>query len=83
MATVYNPSLGPIVIDDEGHILAADDRADLDTAAEPVAGHIAAGRLLIVEDPEPRPQAGDEDAEPPADDEKPASSGRNSRRPRP
>lgn len=48
---VYNTTDGPLVITDEGHVLASRESAKgLDLAAEPVAGHLEAGRLIDTTD---------------------------------
>ena len=55
--SVFNRSGGPLVIDDEGRQLAAGERMDdVDLDAEPIAGHIAADRLIdVTPDPEEGP----------------------------
>lgn len=54
MAAIYNTTDGPLVVDREGRVLGSRDHADgVDVTAEPVAGHIAAGRLIVTSaDPE-------------------------------
>lgn len=67
MGSIYNSTDGPLIIDRAGRVLGArEHRDDVDVEDSPVAGHIAAGRIVIVDtspadddatDPEPEPAA--------------------------
>lgn len=53
-STIYNTTDGPLVVDDEGRVLGGREHRDgVDVQAEPVASHIAAGRLVVVDTPTP------------------------------
>lgn len=51
MARIYNSTDGPLIIDRAGRVLDArtwsPEGADVDVDASPVAGHIAAGRVIV------------------------------------
>lgn len=54
-STIYNTTDGPLIVDDEGRTLGGrEHRPDVDVKAEPVASHIAAGRLVVVDTPTKR-----------------------------
>lgn len=53
MAGIYNSTDGPLLIDRAGRVLGARERLeDVDVDASPVAGHIDAGRLIVLDDPQ-------------------------------
>lgn len=44
---IYNATDGPLIIDDEGHVLASREHTRVkDLEVEPIAGHLEAGRLV-------------------------------------
>lgn len=48
MASIYNTTDGPLAIDRAGRQLAARERRQVDSVdGSPLAGHIAAGRILV------------------------------------
>lgn len=48
---VYNTTDGPLIVTEEGHVLASRESIKgLDLSAEPVAGHLEAGRLIDTTD---------------------------------
>lgn len=50
-STIYNGTDGPLIIDRAGRVLGARERRDdVDVTASPVSGHIAAGRLVVIDD---------------------------------
>lgn len=50
-STIYNTTDGPLIIDRAGRVLGGRERLeDVDVDASPVAGHIAAGRLVVLDD---------------------------------
>lgn len=52
-STIYNSTDGPLIIDRAGRVLGARERLeDVDVDASPVAGHIEAGRLVVVDEPQ-------------------------------
>lgn len=51
MASIYNTTDGPLAIDRAGRQLAAHDGREVDAVdGSPLAGHIAAGRILVLDD---------------------------------
>jgi hypothetical protein len=49
-STIYNSTDGPLLIDRAGRVLGARERLeDVDVDSSPVAGHIKAGRLVVVD----------------------------------
>lgn len=49
-STIYNVTHGPLLIDRAGRVLGARERLeDVDVDSSPVAGHIKAGRLVVVD----------------------------------
>lgn len=49
-STIYNSTDGPLIVDRAGRVLAARERLeDVDVDSSPIAGHIAAGRLIVVD----------------------------------
>ena len=49
-STIYNSTDGPLIIDRAGRVLGARERLeDVDVDSSPVAGHIKAGRLIVVD----------------------------------
>lgn len=49
-STIYNTTDGPLIIDRAGRVLGAREHRDnVDASSSPVAGHIAAGRLIELE----------------------------------
>ena len=51
MATIYNSTDGPLIVDRAGRVLGARERLeDADVSASPIAGHIAAGRIVVVDE---------------------------------
>lgn len=51
MASIYNTTDGPLAIDRAGRQLAARERREVDTVdGSPLAGHIAAGRVLVLDE---------------------------------
>lgn len=58
MPRIYNTTDGPLAIDRAGRQLAARDPRDVESVdGSPLAGHIAAGRILVLdEQPEPQPE---------------------------
>lgn len=53
MAGIYNTTDGPLAVDRDGRMLAARDRREVTSiTGEPLAGHIAAGRILTLDDVE-------------------------------
>lgn len=66
---IYNTTDGPLIIDDEGHVLASREHARVKSLDdEPIAGHLAAGRLL---DTTPEPEPSEDDKPKPGDKAKP------------
>lgn len=63
MQQAYNTTQGPIVVDDEGHILGGGERGPADP--DVVHGDVEAGRLLWV-DAIPDPVSADDKSEHPA-----------------
>lgn len=51
MATIYNATDGPLTIDRAGRILGAREHGDGDVDAQPVKGHVEAGRMVHIETP--------------------------------
>lgn len=65
MAGIYNTTDGPLIIDRAGRVLGARERRDdVDVTASPVAGHIAAGRLIELEAKADAEARDDEEATP-------------------
>lgn len=53
--TIYNSTDGPLIIDRAGRVLGARERRDgVDLDASPVSGHIADGRIVVLDDPQPQ-----------------------------
>ena len=51
MATIYNTTDGPLAIDRAGRVLGGRERREVDTVdGSPLAGHISAGRILVLDD---------------------------------
>lgn len=48
-AAIYNSTDGPLLVDDAGRVLPAREHHPdtVDVTASPVAGHIAAGRIVV------------------------------------
>lgn len=70
-ATLYNTTDGPLAIDRAGRMLGARERLEGgDVDSSPIAGHIAAGRIVVLEGA-PQPGADEDgfggDAPQPAD----------------
>ena len=66
-STLYNTTDGPLLIDRAGRVLGARERLeDADVSSSPIAGHIAAGRIVVVDEPEAEAQDSDA-AEQPAE----------------
>lgn len=52
-STLYNTTDGPLLIDRAGRVLGARERLeDADVSSSPIAGHIAAGRIVVVDEPQ-------------------------------
>jgi len=48
MATIYNSTDGPLIIDPDGHILGGrEHRKDVDVDLDPAKAHVAAGRVIV------------------------------------
>jgi len=60
----YNTSGGPVVIDDDGHTLAAGDWGDVDPDAPRVVELVAAGHLVINDESPAAAPATDTDEKP-------------------
>lgn len=77
--TIYNSTDGPLIVDDEGRVLEGrTHRSECDVELAPVAAHIAAGRIVVVEEPEAQADDASDEAttdETPATPQAPASSG--------
>lgn len=58
MSTIYNSTDGPLIIDRAGRVLGArESRPDVDPETVPrLADHVAAGRMIVRDDPEPAEQ---------------------------
>lgn len=70
MATIYNSTDGPLIVDRAGRVLGARERLeDADVSSSPIAGHIEAGRIVVVDEGEA--QADDAADEQPAELEAP------------
>lgn len=49
-STIYNSTDGPLIVDRAGRVLGARERLeDVDVDSSPIAGHIEAGRLIVVD----------------------------------
>lgn len=58
--TVYNSTDGPLPIDRAGRILGARERRDVESVdGSPLAGHITAGRILVLDEDKADAQAED------------------------
>ena len=65
MATIYNSTDGPLLVDRAGRVLGARERLeDVDVSSSPIAGHIEAGRIVVIDEAEA--SVADEDAQPEA-----------------
>ena len=63
MATIYNTTDGPLAIDRAGRVLGGRERRDVDDVdGSPLAGHLKAGRILVLDTTED--EASDEQAKP-------------------
>lgn len=63
MATIYNSTDGPLLVDRAGRVLGARERLeDADVDSSPIAGHIKAGRIVVV-DEETEAEAEDTDVD--------------------
>lgn len=50
MTTIYNATDGPLIVDRAGRILGGRERREVDsTDGSPLAGHIDAGRIVVIE----------------------------------
>lgn len=50
MSTIYNTTDGPLIIDQAGRVLGGrESLPDVDVTSSPVAGHIKAERLIVVD----------------------------------
>lgn len=63
-STLYNTTDGPLLIDRAGRVIGARERLeDADVESSPIAGHIAEGRLIVVDtspaDDDEQPEAAD------------------------
>ena len=75
-STLYNTTDGPLLIDRAGRVLGARERLeDADPSSSPIAGHITAGRIVVVAEP-----PGDSDAEQHTDDQPQPVKGKAGRR---
>jgi hypothetical protein len=54
--SAFNPTDGPVVIDDEGHVLPGLEHGDVDSDAAEVQAAVEQGRLILADD-EPEPPA--------------------------
>lgn len=60
---IYNTTDGPLIVDAEGHVLAAHDSTRVKSVDdEPVAGHIEAGRLIDTTEADDSQTKGDKPA---------------------
>lgn len=51
-STVYNPTGGPVTLDRAGRTLGPGEWAAAKPDAQPVRGHLEAGRLIVVDRPD-------------------------------
>lgn len=48
MPSVYNATDGPLLVDDDGHVLGGREHQDeVNTRVEPARGHVREGRLIV------------------------------------
>lgn len=55
MAHIYNPGDSPVTIDGDGRILGGREHGEADSRREPIRGHLAAGRLVNLDQLKPAP----------------------------
>lgn len=53
MATIYNSTDGPLLVDRAGRVLGGRERLEgADVSSSPIAGHIKAGRIIVIDEPQ-------------------------------
>lgn len=51
LSPVYNATSSPLIVDRAGRVLGAGEFGAVDVTTSPASGHLAEGRLLVVERP--------------------------------
>lgn len=51
--TLYNATDGPVLVDDEGHVLGAREHLDTDLEGPVLDALLESGRVIVVEQPKP------------------------------